>query len=429
MTSTQLDDDFDAVTYTTPAPETVVGPESEWDDHHRSRNRDSPRKSDPSGYRDPSGAQRDHGSSTSGFDRYGEYGQYMNEMERMFGGGSVDLEMSIQRLGVDGERSRTHQLGRVRSVSGSSTRSRQAPGRGGGANIPSRLVPVEERPDGSGPKKGQGYKMIERRIIEDGPERTVTISTWREEVARKASPEVEMSVYYVHPDDYTGQRERTGSVTEIEGLQMRRESTLERGAKGKDVSRGVWTEVRIRELMQKLQSLSEQQKRASPPRRTFSETTYPRDGKISPLDRSVSPKHTASPRTPTPNRTPPRMTTPGRASASSPRNVTGAAQPRTPPRTSTPPFHPTECGSTISSIRSMSISSLERVLSSCQPSLLHIAPVLETLGIHNEEHLKAVSRLSEETRDREVRGEALKQGVTIMEWAILLDKLQSLVTG
>lgn len=352
----------------------------------------------------------------------------------MFGGGSVDLEMSIQRLGVDGERSRTHQLGRVRSVSGSSTGSRRNPGRGG-ANIPSRLVPVGERPEESGPKKGQGYKMVERRIIEDGPERTVTISTWREEVARKASPEVEMSVYYVNPDDYTRQRERTGGVTETEGSVqlMRRESTLEKNTKGKDASPGVWTEVRICELMQKLQFLSEQQKRGSPPRRTFSETTYPRDGKSSPqsggLDRSGSPRHTASPRTPTPNRTPPRMTTPGRASASSPRNGTGAAQPRTPPRTSTPPFHPTECGSTISSIRSMSISSLERVLSSCQPSLLHIAPVLETLGIHNEEHLRAVSRLSEETRDREVRGEALKQGVTIMEWAILLDKLQSLVTG
>jgi histone deacetylase HOS3 len=52
--------------------------------------------------------------------------------------------------------------------------------------------------------------------------------------------------------------------------------------------------------------------------------------------------------------------------------------------------------------------------------------VLEKLGIKNGEHLLAVGRLSEETRDREVREEALRMGLTVMEWAILLDKLQSL---
>ena len=39
------------------------------------------------------------------------------------------------------------------------------------------------------------------------------------------------------------------------------------------------------------------------------------------------------------------------------------------------------------------------------------------------EHLKAVTRLSEEMRDREVREEALRMGVTVVEWAILLDKV------
>ncbi len=34
--------------------------------------------------------------------------------------------------------------------------------------------------------------------------------------------------------------------------------------------------------------------------------------------------------------------------------------------------------------------------------------------------------MREETRDREVREEALRKGVTIVEWAILIDKLQSL---
>jgi len=42
------------------------------------------------------------------------------------------------------------------------------------------------------------------------------------------------------------------------------------------------------------------------------------------------------------------------------------------------------------------------------------------------EHLRAIARLSEETRDREIKEQALKRGVTVMEWAILLDKLQDL---
>ena len=42
------------------------------------------------------------------------------------------------------------------------------------------------------------------------------------------------------------------------------------------------------------------------------------------------------------------------------------------------------------------------------------------------EHLRAVSRLSEETRDKEVKEQALRRGVTVMEWAILVDKLQTL---
>lgn len=69
---------------------------------------------------------------------------------------------------------------------------------------------------------------------------------------------------------------------------------------------------------------------------------------------------------------------------------------------------------------------IESVLSSCQPSLLHLLPILEELGVRHFEHMKALARMREETRDREVKEEALKMGVTIVEWAILIDKLQSL---
>jgi hypothetical protein len=66
------------------------------------------------------------------------------------------------------------------------------------------------------------------------------------------------------------------------------------------------------------------------------------------------------------------------------------------------------------------------VLASCQPTLLHIGPVLASLGIRREEHLRALVRLREETRDREMKEEVLKKGVTLLEWAILMDRLQSL---
>jgi hypothetical protein len=40
--------------------------------------------------------------------------------------------------------------------------------------------------------------------------------------------------------------------------------------------------------------------------------------------------------------------------------------------------------------------------------------------------MTALARMREETRDREVKEEALKKGVTVVEWAILIDKLQTL---
>ncbi|KAI0304257.1 hypothetical protein B0F90DRAFT_1666797 [Multifurca ochricompacta] len=48
------------------------------------------------------------------------------------------------------------------------------------------------------------------------------------------------------------------------------------------------------------------------------------------------------------------------------------------------------------------------------------------LGVRRSEHMTALARMREETRDREVKEEALKKGITIVEWAILIDKLQSL---
>jgi hypothetical protein len=69
---------------------------------------------------------------------------------------------------------------------------------------------------------------------------------------------------------------------------------------------------------------------------------------------------------------------------------------------------------------------LDNFLCSFQPSLVHIAPVLNSLGVRQEDHFRAVAKLSEETRDREVREVALQKGVTVVEWAMLLDRIRSL---
>ncbi|KAG1841920.1 hypothetical protein DFJ58DRAFT_807412 [Suillus subalutaceus] len=89
-------------------------------------------------------------------------------------------------------------------------------------------------------------------------------------------------------------------------------------------------------------------------------------------------------------------------------------QPGVPTSTSSPPrSHPSRNwpSAPVMGVRSTSTSSVEMVLA---------------LGIRREEHLRAFARLREETRDREMKEEVLKKGVTVLEWAILMDKLQSL---
>lgn len=68
--------------------------------------------------------------------------------------------------------------------------------------------------------------------------------------------------------------------------------------------------------------------------------------------------------------------------------------------------------------------SLRTILTSCAPSLIHLMPILYHLGIRNVDHFRALGRLSEETRDREVRDAAFREGITVVEWAILVDKMK-----
>ncbi|KIM77723.1 hypothetical protein PILCRDRAFT_91017 [Piloderma croceum F 1598] len=82
--------------------------------------------------------------------------------------------------------------------------------------------------------------------------------------------------------------------------------------------------------------------------------------------------------------------------------------------------------SSTDSAKASSTSSLDEFLCTFQPSLGHIAPILTSLGIRDEDHFRAIAKLSAETRDREVREVALQQGMTVVEWAMLLDKTRSM---
>ncbi|KAL1746541.1 hypothetical protein HDZ31DRAFT_81126 [Schizophyllum fasciatum] len=242
------------------------------------------------------------------------------------------------------------------------------------------------------------YAMVRRRVVEDSPQKTVTISTWREQVAEEAAqaaePEPEMSVYFVGADDYPE------PVASVPG-----------NARVVEEVRGL--------------GLDSSARSASPPMLPQG-TTPPRKASYGSREDSRRTGTSSSPRSlPSP---PPRTSTPNGANSPTGqlnRRYTHSRKGSSPQRRILSSlFHPTQSGATISSIKTPQ-GAFDSVLDSCEPSLLHIAPVLESLGMTSEEHLRAVARLSEDTRDKEIREEALRMGVTIVEWAILIDKLQT----
>ncbi|KAF8074081.1 hypothetical protein FPV67DRAFT_786597 [Lyophyllum atratum] len=510
-TSAPLDDDFDAAT-------TTRGARTEWEPHglgsERARspsplasnsgtpkyalaprtaspvatpNAQSQTRSNTPLLRRKDGARPLSGGGTTNtnrkddadaFETYGEYGHYMTELERKFGG-SPDLTLSPTRNRQEQDRSGGHvQIAATANTSGGISR----------IGKPSRLGSVNRLGLTTGVGGGvgaiararQSFEIVDRRVLEDGPERTVTISTWREQVADEADPTADMEVYYLGANDYAeaadgGSEVGAGgdgvtSVSEADARRRRR-SLPPRP-----------TEDAAGSNLGSIRTITDEQSKSSGPtsvrhtattststttRKSSGHTSHSHADRTKP---SVSGSSSSPSWTRTPPRTPPRnIRTPDpsryRSSSRSPSyqkltNGTHGTDTRTSPAPSstpirhsldairpdrsshtplrsstpnrmyarhpTPSFHPTQSGSTISTIKSTSTIAFEQVLASCEPPLLHISPALAKLGIMNEGHLRAVARLSEETRDREVREEALRQGVTVMEWAILLDKLHEL---
>ncbi|KAN0129532.1 hypothetical protein V8E53_012714 [Lactarius tabidus] len=260
--------------------------------------------------------------------------------------------------------------GKARSVAGDRSARRSL---GSGNHPPAAAVPpmpLPPFPPGKGPAAGRS-DMVEKKVLEDGPERT--ISVWREGVL-KSSSEAGDGDGRSELDSHAGRRRRVESVAQTAG-----------SVKGKGHRRKESADF------------------------TEGSSLHP-----AMTDRSSTPLASALP-----INTNPQPSTPQKPHRRAPVPVSPSAGPKG-------SEYSASGSDATSQTKVTSAARIESVLSSCQPSLLHLLPILEELGVRHSEHMTALARMREETRDREVKEEALKMGVTIVEWAILIDKLQSL---
>ncbi|KAI0260232.1 hypothetical protein BC834DRAFT_973612 [Gloeopeniophorella convolvens] len=244
---------------------------------------------------------------------------------------------------------------------------------------PSAPMPMPPMPPAKGPAAGR-TDLVEKKVLEDGPERT--ISVWRENVANRSSEAGDLDTEGRSDVDSHAGRRRVSAES-----RRRVESLASASVKGKESRRG---------------------------RESIDLGT---EGPLSPLQRSFSNASTTQRPHPQPINTAVPMT-PSKSQRRAPLSPSALGPRKT--------EYSASISDSTSQTRVALTVSLETVLGSCQPSLLHLLPVLEELGFRRPEHMTALIRMREETRDREVKEEALKKGITVVEWAIFIDKLQSL---
>ncbi|KAG5653748.1 hypothetical protein H0H81_010835 [Sphagnurus paluster] len=405
--------------------------------------------------------------SADAFELYGEYGHYMSVLDQQLD--------SVQELTPNPPlRNRPMPKPPAPGPPIVATGRGQLQTQVGGSRaveigMPARLAP---RGGGQGLRPRQSFEIVGRRVLEDGPERTVTISTWREQVAAEADERANIDVYYLDARDYS-----------LDGVEMTRterqggggedDADVDSDDEGEDATSASVVEPEVKRGTRKLPPRPPPHEESSPGTiRTITdeESVHASEQRNTMTDNSLGLSQRRRPSGSGSsgwNRSPRVLTRDTRSTDTgdlhqrnmnhSSRPAPGNSTPLSPPRSSTPlrsverdrsgqtplrsstpnrtghlgddtapPFHPTQSGSTISTIQSASVIAFENILAACEPPLLHLSPALARLGIVNEGHLRAIAKLSEETRDRELREEALRQGVTVMEWAILLDKLQKL---
>ena len=301
-----------------------------------------------------------------------------------------------------------------------------------------------ESPKNKGPKAGQIYEIVNQHIIEDSMDRTVTISTWREQVDEGHESDTDStSIYYISPGGYAREDAHIVEVSADFGRQLlgsrhgsRKEQGTPYGAiEANNGPSSKTTKVRSFQSPQRTVDITMTyiQSRANFNGYRHAQyydigntTTDPLRQKNTAVSVGNKEKHTRF-----------RAKEGDARIKRSQGSLTELKVPDGPfmqrrhhyqestpieKKLPQPPFHPTRSGSTISSIRPTSTSDFEKFLDGCNPSLVHVSDILKTLGIYKLEHLKAVARLSPEMRDREVKQVALRLGMTVMEWAILVDK-------
>ena len=254
------------------------------------------------------------------------------------------------------------------------------------------------------------YEMMDSKVVETNAGRTVTVETWREAVQVANYGPVGASSMM---EDGSGDAERM-SVYYMTAQQYAREESKERE----------------KEREQKEKESRERNKDS------LESTDSEDDG----LDRSNFLRGPGGGRQQTQGRHPQQR----RIVESTPVASRGVTL-----ITEAGPFHVPESISTIPSIQSHSRTpsksesitipspptrtkedgphmEIMAVLSSCKPPLTHLLPIVLKLGMTSPSLMRAVGRMSEDVRDREVRDVAVKMGMTVVEWAVLVERIRSM---
>jgi hypothetical protein len=337
---------------------------------------------------------------------------YQNQRQRRPGSPSHSLAGAGTGLSTDvvrGSPRRNDGLspGTARSVAGGDRERERTSQR---RSLGTGNVPPPPFPSSRGPAKGRN-DLVEKLVIEDGPERT--ISVWRESVAKNANETSAGTAAVVTHGDVGGSGGGGGDGR----------SELDNHVGRRKVSAG--SRRRVESLVQGPTG-SPSVKSKGHRSRASADLTEVSHGAIS------SPFHDDAENPPCkPAQVSHSTLQPALSMRSSTPHANGPSQPTTPQKSQRRPSdgpNGTEYSASVSdaSTKVASASRIESVLSSCQPSLLHLLPILEELGVRRWEHMTALARMREETRDREVKEEALKKGFTVVEWAILIDKLKCL---
>ena len=164
---------------------------------------------------------------------YNDYNIYIQGMDRLNLEGDMDVERKLSEVGYVGHTGYVghKQLGRIKSreVTRNSPITRPL-ALGHNVTHHTRFDTGARYGIDSGlrgrrkvPRPSQDYEVLNRQVAEDAPEKTVAITTWREQVARETIPTETMSIHYMGLEDYVA-AERT--LTEVDSNVQSAQRTL-----------------------------------------------------------------------------------------------------------------------------------------------------------------------------------------------------------